>query len=142
MKTITLVGCVVISLMILAQPPRPATAESLRTIAQNDRDKIITAQFDAMIGAYSKRNITLHAIGDLKLGDLKPKESYLKEFQLEAGRKYIALGACDSDCKDLNILIHDEDGRVVAKDVGSDDHPIVTMVAEHSGAYKVETARK
>jgi hypothetical protein len=139
MKTISLMACVVFALLLLAQPPRPVTAEVSRSLVQEDRDQIIQRQFDAMIGEYAKHDTTLHVIGGIKVGDLKQKESYVREFQFEADKKYTVLGACDSPCKDLNILVHDEDGSVVAKDDGPDDHPITHILPKHSGSYKVET---
>lgn len=68
---------------------------------------------------------------------LQPGNDSFMTMPLEAGRSYVFMGstACD-DC-DLDILVVDENGRVVAKDTDSDHVPAVEFTPSSTARYTV-----
>ena len=56
--------------------------------------------------------------------------------QLERGRQYVFTGAVQEGC-DLDIIIEDSDGDVVAKDTQSDNFPIVRFTPRYTGSYTI-----
>ena len=34
-------------------------------------------------------------------------------YQLDRGESYIFVGVCDTDCREINMVLYDEDGRVI-----------------------------
>jgi hypothetical protein len=47
--------------------------------------------------------------------------------RLYAGRTYRFVGACDEDCSDVDISVHNRYGVIVGADFAPDDHPTVTL---------------
>jgi hypothetical protein len=45
--------------------------------------------------------------------------------QLNAGREYVFVGVCDADCSDLDLILRDARGNVLAQDTLVDDTPVV-----------------
>ena len=59
-------------------------------------------------------------------------------FYFEQGRRYFVVGACDSDCRDLDLQVIDaSSGTTLARDLLLDDTPMVNFTPERSGRYKV-----
>lgn len=56
---------------------------------------------------------------------------------LEAGKKYVFLAKSSGDI-DIDIVLHDEDGRIIARDVESDGMPVVVYEADRGGRYTIE----
>ena len=56
---------------------------------------------------------------------------------LEAGRRYVIEGVCDGDCDDVDIVVRNAAGGVVASDRAADDEPVVEFVPDASGPYTV-----
>ena len=60
-----------------------------------------------------------------------------KQVYLNAGTVYAFAGACDSDCKDLDIKLLNSDLNVVAEVVAPDDTPVVVYKPTYSGYFSV-----
>jgi hypothetical protein len=58
-------------------------------------------------------------------------------FTLDQGTGYAITGACDEDCTDLDIVVEDANGNVVARDEADDDRPIVEFSPNRSASYTV-----
>lgn len=56
---------------------------------------------------------------------------------LRGGQTYRILGACDQDCTDVDLIVEDENGIEVGRDVALDDHPVVTITPRHDGPFSV-----
>lgn len=56
---------------------------------------------------------------------------------LKAERRYVIEGVCDGDCDDVDIVVRNAGGDVVASDRASDDEPVVEFVPGASGTYTV-----
>ncbi len=74
------------------------------------------------------------------LGRLDDSETDSWSFFLSAGTQYMVIGACDEDCTDIDIVVKDEDGDVVAQDFADDDVPIVRFTPSASGRFTIETS--
>ncbi|HET9455682.1 MAG TPA: hypothetical protein VFO66_15465, partial [Gemmatimonadaceae bacterium] len=59
------------------------------------------------------------------------------ELPLKAERRYVIEGVCDGDCDDVDIVVRNAAGDVVASDRADDDEPVVEFVPEASGRYVV-----
>jgi hypothetical protein len=44
-------------------------------------------------------------------------------------------GACDEDCKDLDLKVFVSDGDLVRKDTAPDDHPAILYTAQESRVF-------
>ena len=59
-------------------------------------------------------------------------------FHLEAGYVYLFLGACDSDCTDMDFaLIGNQDEGILAEDTGPDDTPGIQFQPRRTGDYTI-----
>ena len=57
---------------------------------------------------------------------------------LNIGTTYQIMGACDTDCSDLDATLLDPSGNQVDSDVELDDVPIVSVTPSRSGTYRVQ----
>jgi hypothetical protein len=57
--------------------------------------------------------------------------------ELEAGRDYALVGACDGDCSDMDLEVYDQAGNEIDSDLEYDDVPVVRVTADRSGAYRL-----
>ena len=71
-------------------------------------------------------------------GSLDNEDSGTVQVELEAGKQYHIMGACDEDCTDLDLQLSDPAGNAVSTDVEEDDLPVVSVRAARSGIYEVE----
>jgi hypothetical protein len=58
-------------------------------------------------------------------------------FPLSTGRSYTIVGACDDDCKNIDLDVVNSQGLVVASDYASADFPVVRLSVPASGDYTV-----
>ena len=54
-----------------------------------------------------------------------------------AGQTYTVRGACDRDCRDLDLVVTDGAGNEVGADRAVDDYPTVTFTARQAGQYVI-----
>ena len=70
--------------------------------------------------------------------DLLPREgSQSVRLDLRAGRSYAILGRCDNDCGDLDFQLFDETGNEVARDLSTDDVPLLRVTPLRSGIFRL-----
>jgi hypothetical protein len=58
------------------------------------------------------------------------------EFVLYSGFMYVFVGACDVDCSDVDLILRDASGAVVASDTATDDVPVITF-EPRAGTYTI-----
>lgn len=56
---------------------------------------------------------------------------------LEAGRAYVVVGACDRDCRALDVWLYDERGHLVGAAASADGAPTVRAAPEWAGTFTV-----
>jgi hypothetical protein len=62
---------------------------------------------------------------DIYSGSLKQGETEDVTVELDGGSRYVIIGVCDNDCKDLDLQLLNRAGREVDRDVERDDYPVV-----------------
>ena len=112
--------------ILLATVPGPLSAQSYaqqvwdqlqshyRTIARNSSDWFL-------------RNYVM--------GKLQNRRMDSWTFSFDGGTDYIITGACDDDCRDVDIVLKDEDNNVVEKDDKADDTPVLSFKPRRDGRY-------
>ena len=68
---------------------------------------------------------------------LRPNASASETFALKAGQSYVFIGGGDDTARNVDVLLQDARGRVVAKDTLADASPFVQFVPKASGRYKM-----
>lgn len=74
---------------------------------------------------------------EYETGKLERGESRTISIRLEAGVTYVLVGACDTDCDDVDLRIFTPDGKLLDRDVAADDFPVVTGTPRVSGEHTV-----
>jgi hypothetical protein len=103
--------------------------------SQDDWTQQVRDQLRAGGGTLEARGYSLAQ--RITTGSLDDGERVTHEFQFERGKDYHIMGACDTDCSDLDLTLYDGSGNEVAEDVAADDVPIVSASATRSGKYSV-----
>jgi hypothetical protein len=71
-------------------------------------------------------------------GSLNNSRNEMVSLDLDIGTQYAIMGACDTDCSDLDFVLYDPAGNQVSSDVETDDVPIVSVTPRRSGTYRVK----
>ena len=71
-------------------------------------------------------------------GSLNNSRNEMVGLDLDIGTSYQIMGACDTDCSDLDFVLYDPSGNQVDQDVETDDVPIVSVTPRRSGTYRVK----
>ena len=50
---------------------------------------------------------------------------------------YRILGVCDNDCRDLDLALYDENGKLIGSDQKVDDLPAVSVTPSWTGPFTV-----
>jgi len=59
-------------------------------------------------------------------------------FRLRQGETYKIVSACDSDCKDLDLTLYDDNNNKISDDMGSDDMPIVEVTPKWTADFTLK----
>ena len=71
-------------------------------------------------------------------GSLDQSANEFVSVNLDIGTTYQIVGACDTDCSDLDLVLYDPNGTEVDNDLQLDDYPVVAVTPRHSGQYRVK----
>ena len=76
-------------------------------------------------------------------GSLEERETGTLRYALKAGERYIAIGLCDEPCKDIDLIVEDENGREIASDTREDAIPIVELAPKEDqmAVFRVKMIR-
>ncbi|HEX6367460.1 MAG TPA: S1C family serine protease [Longimicrobium sp.] len=74
---------------------------------------------------------------EYETGALDRGASRTVRIRLEEGVTYMLLGACDTDCDNMDLKIFGPGGRLLDSDVAGDDFPVLTVTPAASGEYTV-----
>ena len=85
----------------------------------------------------SSREAGYRPSGAIRYGLLGANSSETVELDLTGGVSYRIIGLCDSDCSDLDLRVTDASGNDVAKDVATDDFPVVSFTPVKGGVHTV-----
>ena len=119
---------ITMTVAIAAMVARPTTAQ-----AQEHADlvwKQLTTAFTTVAkDGYGSRNYIVGRMND------DVNDSWTLNF--EKGMTYKIVGACDRDCKDLDIEVLDG-SESITKDVLADDAPVVSFQPKASGSLRIK----
>ncbi len=77
-------------------------------------------------------------VGGPVFGSLDDDGKASHEMTVVSGVDYVLFGACDNDCTDVDLIVYDQNGRVVKRDILADDKPVVMFTAGRSAKYRIE----
>ena len=121
---------ITMTVAIAAMVARPTTAQ-----AQEHADlvwkQLTTAFTTVQKDGYGSRNYIVGRMND------DVNDSWTLNF--EKGMSYKIVGACDRDCKDLDIEILDG-SDVITKDILVDDAPVVSFQPKASGSLRIKVS--
>jgi hypothetical protein len=109
-------------------PLDPPAVDSYEQYVMDRLDELWQAQIDA--------GYTLD--GEYTIGRLLDDESEDIYFTLYAGYTYRILGACDSDCTDMDLIFYGQDGTVIVEDRGISAAPAIDVEITGSGDFRTE----
>ena len=119
---------ITLTVALAAMVARPTTAQ-----AQEHADlvwKQLTTAFTTVAkDGYGSRNYIVGRMND------DVNDSWTLNF--EKGMTYKIVGACDRDCKDLDIEVLDG-SESITKDVLADDAPVVSFQPKASGSLRIK----
>ena len=71
-------------------------------------------------------------------GSLNQGANEMVSLDLEIGTQYQIMGACDTDCSDLDFVLYDSRGNQIDQDVELDDVPIVSVTPSRTATFRVK----
>lgn len=75
---------------------------------------------------------------DMVAGSLAAEDDEYFPFDFVGHRDYVIAGICDSDCRDLDLVLYDDNDNVIAADREPDAEPVLTLRAGLTGRYYIE----
>ena len=88
--------------------------------------------------SYQFRQQGFHKIDQTWIDELEEDDDMYITLELNADYEYIAIGVCDNDCRDMDLILYDDDDVRIARDVGTDDIPILSGSPDFNGEYYLE----
>ena len=88
------------------------------------------------------KNSTDWVLQNYVMGSLRVDGTDGWTFPFRADREYIITGACDNDCANVDLVLKDPDGKVVAEDAKADDTPVLVLKGARDGKYTIEVTIK
>lgn len=79
----------------------------------------------------------LTPVGDDELASLSDDAAHDYQVQLDAGHSYRVLGACDTNCRDVDLYVMDASGQEIGRDILTDDFPVVDIPQAQDGGYTI-----
>lgn len=73
---------------------------------------------------------------------LQPLQSHNFTVQMSTGKPYLVFGACDADCKVVDLAIVSSSGEVIKTDTDSADFPVLDFTPNAAGTYTVRLTMK
>jgi len=102
--------------------------------AQDMWERQVLRQLNA-VAAAADSEANYVASHDPFTGSLRNNNYTEIQYTLQAGVHYLLTGVCDNDCSDLDLELYDGNHRLVSRDTGSDDKPIVGVTVGVSGRF-------
>jgi hypothetical protein len=92
----------------------------------------------ANIASAAEKQGFRRVVGGPVFGSLDDDEKSSHEMTVVAGVDYVLFGACDNDCTDVDLIVYDQNNRLVKRDILADDKPVVMFTAARSAKYRIE----
>lgn len=92
----------------------------------------------ANIASAAEKQGFARVVGGPVFGSLNDDAKSSHEMTVVGGVDYVLFGACDNDCTDVDLIVYDQNGRMVKRDILADDKPVVMFTAARSAKYRIE----
>lgn len=102
----------------------------------NKYDQIVTRQMEVFDRNFASEGLSRTSA--VMRGSLNHNRQTVYTYQMTAGRLYGFAAVCDQDCSDLDLVLLDEDGQTVKRDLEEDDKPIIAYRPSRSGTYRLQ----
>ncbi|MEW6220807.1 MAG: hypothetical protein AB1634_14920 [Thermodesulfobacteriota bacterium] len=125
-------GALLVLLAALLAGGQPAWADQFE---EQVREQLLLA---AMAIGFGDTGYTLDrppSVGKIHTG---PDSSSYVRIPLARGKSHVLVGVCDSDCSDMDLVVHDAAMHKIGEDLQDDDTPMVELVPSQSGEYIVQ----
>jgi len=96
-------------------------------VAQDDARRSLDISRAALAASLHDEGIRLSQVSPLYRGSLSSGEQIRFDLDLPEGSNYVALGACDEECPDIDLMLISASGDVLAVDDDPDAEPIVFL---------------
>jgi hypothetical protein len=83
-----------------------------------------------------------HMVYNPYIGSLDEDTYYNIGVTLHRGVKYMLIGVCDDDCRNLNMELEDEDGHLIGRDYGSRPTADIEIIPENTQRFTVRIIMK
>jgi hypothetical protein len=114
----------------------PASPEPAVSTADDESYRAqITSQLMSMSQSAAEQGF---AFTDSYVDKLPNEGSYSLSLSLDEGSTYMMRAACDADCRDVDLLIYDENSNLVQSDEEMDDYPATLVSPAWSGDFTLE----
>ncbi len=97
---------------------------------------IILAQLQQAEAALAQQGFQM--IGPPASGGLAQGQTWNVAAQLNPGIDYRMVGVCDRDCNDLDLVVFDANGAVIAQDTSTTSQPVVAIQSSYAGNFTVQ----
>ena len=104
--------------------------------AQSVWEREVNAQINE--ASYQFRQEGFRKLGRTWIDDLEDGDDDYITVELDPDYEYIAIAVCDSDCGDIDLILYDDDDVRIAKDIGTDDIPVLSGSPDYYGDYYLE----
>ena len=94
--------------------------------------------WDQLDRAYTRVSSNGYVTRNYILGRLDQGDTDTWTLTLYGGNDYKVVGACDGDCRDVDLFVENDNGKSIASDESRDDTPIVDFHVPDNGEYKVK----
>lgn len=118
------VSCVLL-VLALVSPPVLLAANSFLDLLKNRLDRAAT-------------NLTSEGFESMDTypGMLIEGAASVVTLRLMRGKDYGLVAVCE-DCSGLDLVLYDEENKLIVSDVGTGNHPVVTVTPRRTGQYKL-----
>jgi hypothetical protein len=76
----------------------------------------------------------------VQIGSLRQGQSMVYDIDFSRYRDYVLVANCDADCRDVDLVLTEPDGREVLADRLLDDQAVLTVPSSHKGSHKVRVS--
>lgn len=73
-----------------------------------------------------------------KLGNLNHGGESTLSINLKARTSYKVVAVCDEDCRDLDLVLFDENNNEISRDKTTDNKPIVEVIPKWTGKFNLK----
>lgn len=115
--------------------PTPQPSPESSTASDDEYREQVNSQLMSMSQGAAERGFTFT---DSFVNKLQNNKADSLTLSLNEGLTYMVRGACDADCRDIDLLMYDENDNLVSSDEEIDDYPATVVSPTWSGDFTLE----